>query len=127
VHLRLADREAPAHYAQTVPPAFAPPPGKLLVIALHQVFGGEELSAYAPAIVARTPHPYLALNPDDAAALSLPEGTLVRVVVGGVSHRLPVVWAPHLSRGVSGLPAGVPGLAGLTLPAWGQLEQGGAP
>jgi NADH-quinone oxidoreductase subunit G len=127
VRLRLPDGETPAHYAQAAPPAFAPPPGKLLVITLHHVFGSDELSMYATPIMARAPHPYLALNPDDAAALSLREGALARLVVGGTTHRLPVVLALALPRRVSGLPAGLPELAGLVLPAWGQIDQGGAP
>ncbi len=122
IRLHLADSTTSAHYAHLVPPGFAPPPGKLLVIALHQVFGGEELSIYSAPIVARAPRPYLALNPDDAAALSLPEGGLARLTVGGTTHRLPVILAPQLSRRVSGLPAALPGLADLTLPAWGHIE-----
>lgn len=126
VRLQLADSTTSAHYAHSAPPPFAPPPGKLLVIALHQVFGDEELSMYSAPILARAPRPYVALNADDALALSLRAGTVARLTVGGTIHRLPVVLAPQLSPRLCGLPP-LPGFAGLTLPAWGHIEPEGAP
>ena len=53
--------------------------------------------------------------------MMLTEGEEVEVRCAGGTFRLPVRIRPDLPRGVAGLPAGVPPLAGCGLPAWGKI------
>ncbi len=114
---------ARADYYQAVPDAFEARTGAWRTVALHHIFGGEELSAQAPAIAERAPAPYVALNPRDAAELSLAEGEVARVDMNGAALDLPVRHRPQLPRGVAGLPAGLPELAGVWWSAWARIER----
>ncbi|MEW6612652.1 MAG: NADH-quinone oxidoreductase subunit NuoG [Pseudomonadota bacterium] len=116
----------PAYFAD-VPPAFRRRPGEWLLVPLYHLFGSEELSALAPAVAERAPAPYLALNAADAAALGIGDGGLATVRLASGPQRLPVRIRPELPAGLAGLPLGLPGLVGITLPAWARIEGGQAP
>ncbi len=100
-------------------PGKAPPQGKVLVVPLYHVFGSEELSALAPGIARLSPAPYLALNPADAGNHGLQDTQPAGIVLNGREIRLPLRLDPSLPAGVAGMPAGLPGLPGITLPAVG--------
>ena len=131
-------------YFQNVPGGFKPCAGEWLLLPLHHVFGSEELSILAPAIAELSPQPYLALNPADASDLGLAAGDEVQLrltqrtdapadgltgtepMATAEIYRLPVRFKPELLHGTAGLPAGLPGLgvlAGIALPAWGELKK----
>ncbi len=100
-----------------------------------------------PGVAERAPQPYLAVNPEDAAALAgaalpasepgvpvatdapsarnpLPvvgEGETFELKLDGVVYRLPARLTTQLPRGVVGLPAGLPGMPFAALPAFGKL------
>jgi NADH-quinone oxidoreductase subunit G len=107
---------AKALYFDTVPPAFQPRSDKWLIIPLHHIFGSEELSILAPGIAERAPQPYLGLNPDDVTRLQVREGDELELCLGGTAWLV----------GLAGYPAGLPGLPGIALPAWGTLRPGKA-
>jgi NADH-quinone oxidoreductase subunit G len=67
------------------------------------------------------PQLYLGLNPADASYLHVKEGEQIQLVLDRVARRLPVRSMPELPKGVAGLPAGLPGLTGIVLPAWSEL------
>ena len=106
-----------------VPRPFAPVPGRLLVIPLHHIFGSEELSALAPAVAERAPEVYVALHPDDAAALGIAAGEFAEVALAGAAHTLPVRIRPLLARGTAGVPAGMGAWKGAALPAFGTVRK----
>jgi NADH-quinone oxidoreductase subunit G len=88
------------------------------------------LSVLAPAIAELAAKPYLALNPEDAAELCVAAGDSALLQLsrnGSVDHEmdyeLPVQLRAELRRGVAGLPAGLPGLTGIMLPAWGRVAR----
>ncbi|MFZ0241987.1 MAG: hypothetical protein WAL90_10110, partial [Desulfobacterales bacterium] len=66
----------------------------------------------------------LALHPQDAAGLSLVEGDPVTVTIGDVTLSLPVKLDPGLPESVAGLPAGLPRMPILSLPAYGTIAKG---
>jgi NADH-quinone oxidoreductase subunit G len=145
-----AGTQRPAYFSET-PPSFEPRPGEWLVVPLYHVFGSEELSMLTPGVAERAPQPYLAIHPQDAAALlgvALPagesgnatapnplpvvgEGETLILELNGTSSRLPVRLAPGFPRGLVGVPVGLPGLPffgsaggpppGGPLPGWGKL------
>lgn len=123
VRLITPDRAGTAAYYSQVPAAFKPRHDEFLVVPLHHIFGSEELSARAPAIAGRMPAPYLALHPDDAARVAVRAGETAALVLAGGTHHLPVVLRETLPYGVAGLPAGLPGLAGLDLPVWAVIAK----
>ncbi|MDD5035223.1 MAG: NADH-quinone oxidoreductase subunit NuoG [Methylococcaceae bacterium] len=84
---------------------------RLRLVPLYHVFGSEELSMLSPALAERTPNPYLALHPEDASALDLKEGDTVGIKLAGQQWRLPVLILPNLTRGLAGIPAGLPEMA----------------
>jgi NADH-quinone oxidoreductase subunit G len=81
---------------------------------MPQIFGSEPLSMASPGIAQRAPQPYLALNPQDAP---VDDGEAVEVQVNGGTLRLQVKLLPGMPGRMAGLPAGLPGLPTMTLPA----------
>lgn len=98
-----------------------PADGDWTLVALHHVFGSEELSMAAPAVARRAPRPYLALNAEDAAELQVTSGEQVEVAWEAGTLRLPVQLISSLPRKVAGIPVGLPGLPVLGLPAAGRI------
>jgi NADH-quinone oxidoreductase subunit G len=117
-------------YFGNIPPAFCQRADEWLLVPLHHVFGSEALSILAPAIAELAAEPYLALNPEDAAELGVAAGDSALLQLsryGGVDHEMdyeiPVQLRAELRRGMAGLPAGLPGLFGIMLPAWGRVAK----
>ncbi len=114
-------------YPDRIPEAFAPREGMWRLAPLHHIFGSEELSIRSPGVAERAPEPYLALCPEDAAAMGADgEGARVTADLGGVPRTLPVRIVPGLPRGTVGVPVGLPGMP--WLPAglrWISLRPGG--
>ena len=113
--------EAPSF--SDVPEAFAPRDGSWLLLPLFHIFGSEELSLHSEGVAERSPAPYLALNPQDAARLAAREGADVVVDLNGTPRRLPVKLISELPIGTAGLPQGLPELVGLDLPAWQRIRK----
>ena len=109
-------------YFKAVPSAFQPKAGEWLIVPLHHIFGSEELSRSAPAVMELAPQAYLALNPDDASQLQVQAGKEIMTNLAGQHYRLPVKIRPELPNGVAGIPVGVPPLEGIPLPAWSKLS-----
>jgi NADH-quinone oxidoreductase subunit G len=113
VRIIEADGRGQAFF-EAAPAALAPRPGEWLVVPLYHIFGSEELSRLAAAIVELAPGPYIALNPDDAAGF----GSEVEFL----GQRIPVRQAPDLPRGQAGVPAGTPPFTGMDLPMWSRIS-----
>jgi NADH-quinone oxidoreductase subunit G len=111
-------------YFAGIPPQRQPQPGVWQFVALHRIFGSEELSLLSPGVAERVPQPHLALHPKDAAGLGIGEGEPVTVTIGRASFELSVKLHPGLPRSVAGLPSGLPRLPVLGLPAFGTIVAG---
>lgn len=107
-----------APYFSGIPEAFQPRQGQWLVVPLYHIFGSEELSSWSPPIAELAAKPYVALNAADAAELQVCAGSEVEVLLPGLTIRVPVSISTETPKGVAGLPAGLPGLQGIHLPAW---------
>ena len=114
----------PPTYFTDIPPRGEPPQGGWQFVALHHIFGSEELSLLSPAVAERVPQPYLALHPEDAAGLGAGEDDPVTVTIGDVTFGLTVKLHSSLPRNVAGLPSGVTRLPVLSLPAFGTIVKG---
>jgi NADH-quinone oxidoreductase subunit G len=101
------DGSAGAYYTR-IPAACKPRAGQWLAVALHHIFGSEELSVLTPGVFELAPEPYLALNPDDAAGLGFGVGDEVDFSMDERLYRLPLRLLPTLPPGIVGLPAGLP-------------------
>ncbi|HTZ39025.1 MAG TPA: molybdopterin-dependent oxidoreductase, partial [Syntrophales bacterium] len=105
-------------YRRDIPSAFEAREGEWLAVPLWHVFGSEELSHLAPGIAAVSPQPYVAVNPGTDEKARFGEGRIVCIALGGRELRVPLKYEPSLPRGVVGLPAGLKGFTGITLPEW---------
>jgi NADH-quinone oxidoreductase subunit G len=105
-------------YFSDIPPAFAPREGEWLLLPMFHIFGSDELSLSAPGIAELAVKPHVAVN-----STALPEGAEVDVICAGTTLRLPVRLRPDLPQGVACLSAGLPPVAGITLPAWGKITR----
>ena len=112
----------PAYFSD-VPASFELRERELLIVPLYHIFGSDELSVLSPGIAEQSPQPYLALNPSTAANLQAGDGEAVEITLDGVAHSLPVKLSPALPEGTAGLPVGLPGPCGITLPAWSRVEK----
>ncbi len=123
--VRLIDPTAQVHstYFDQVPIAFAPSSDEWLLVPLYHIFGSEELSLSASGVAELAPKPYVALNAEDAKRLRVEAGEQVTIQLDGVSYSLPAKIKAELPRGIAGLPVGLPGFAGIGLPARGVLER----
>lgn len=110
-----------------MPPPYRPRADEWLLVPLQHVFGSDELSMLSPPIAQLAPAPYLAMNPDDAAALGLAEGQSAQLLQGDIAWRVAIRLEPALQRGVAGVPVGLPGVPMLDLPASGRITAGGTP
>jgi NADH-quinone oxidoreductase subunit G len=101
------------------PPAFQRREGEWLVVPLFHIFGSEELTHWAPAIMSLAPAPYVALPQSAGFA----DGETLEVIVDGAAMQLPAAILPTLPEGVAGLPAGLPQTEGLVLPSWAAIAR----
>lgn len=122
--LRLIEPEDAdaAPYFTEIPQAFTPREKEWFIVALHQIFGSEELSALAPGIKENSPGMYLGLNPEDADNLGVREGREVEVTMTDKAHAVKVMLVKGLPRGVAGFPTGMPGFPYVELPCWGTIK-----
>ena len=104
-------------FTDDIPAAFSQRKNELLVVGLHHIFGSEELSSLSAAVGERAPEPYIAVNPEDAEALQVGDGTPVAVEINGATYQHPARLMASLAKGLVGVPVGV-GCSGAELPVW---------
>jgi len=107
-------------YFNGVPEAFKPSQDRLWVVALHHIFGSDELSARAKAVAHRIPKPYVLINASDAKNLNIEEGSAMNFEVEKQAYSLPVKISSEMPIGVAGIPYGLTSYS--ELPAWGVLR-----
>jgi NADH-quinone oxidoreductase subunit G len=112
-------------YARDVPPPFAPREHEWLILPQYELFGSEELSALAPAILERSGRVRIALNAQDAATLSVADGETVAVALAPAAVHAKVSIHPALPHGIAALSTGARGFAGTALPAFARLSRVG--
>ncbi len=127
--VRLLDE--PAHGGELAP--VAPPPssatadGEFTLVALHHIFGSEDLSMYAPGIAQRAPGAFIGLNEEDADRLGAREGDWLELWLPWMDARVRCALVPSLVTGTAGIPAGLPGLPYISLPARARLARAEEP
>jgi NADH-quinone oxidoreductase subunit G len=107
-------------YFSEVPAVFrADAEGWLLVPCFH-IFGSEELSRLAPGIAELMPRAFIALNATDGLRMGIKPGELMKVSIGSSVYELELSLRPDVPRGVALIPAGIPPIDGIPLPARGK-------
>ena len=119
--MRLIEPKKTANLFAEVPEKFERKAGKFLVVALHHIFGSEELSARSNAVSKRVPKPNLLVHVDDAKELNISFSKEVAIDIGGQKYNLEVKLSSQIQRGAAGLPQGLPGMSYSNLPEWGSL------
>ena len=108
-------------YFMGVPEPFKPLEDHLWVVALHHIFGSDELSAQAKAISQRVPKPYVMINTQDAVQLNMQEGSMLKFEIEKHDYVLPVKICSEMPVGLAGIPYGLTSYS--ELPAWGILKK----
>ena len=111
-----------AKYFTAIPDIYKPIDGQLWAVAVHHIFGSEELSAKSKSVAERIPDAYVLLNTEEASSKQLREGDSLSFQIDGQDYELPVKTSEHLPKGVIGFPVGMPALAFSDLPAWAILK-----
>lgn len=114
--------DAEAKYFTDLPEVFIPLKDHLWMVAIHHIFGSEELSARGKAVAKRVPENYVLINVEDARELGLSSGSVLSFDVNRQPYRLPVQISSSLPKGLAGMPYGLPGLPFIDLPAWAILK-----
>lgn len=109
-------------YFTDLPAGFRPLQHHLWMVALHHIFGSEELSARGKAVATRVPDHYVSINSADAGELKLSAGSILEFEVDRHTYALPIAINDSLPKGMAGLPYGLPGLPFIDLPAWAILK-----
>ncbi|MEX2233728.1 MAG: NADH-quinone oxidoreductase subunit NuoG [Cyclobacteriaceae bacterium] len=122
--LRLIEPQTSAapKYFTDLPEIFIPLQDHLWMVALHHIFGSEELSARGAAVAKRVPKSYVIVNVQDARELNLQPGGLLNFEVNRQAYQLPVQISASIPKGIAGMPYGLPGLPFIDLPAWAILK-----
>ncbi len=110
-------------YFTNMPEPFESRESEWLVIPIYHVFGSEELSMAAPGIAEIASSPYLGISVDDAETLNLMEGEIVEVALDKTAKLIPTRVLANLSKGVTALTVGLPGLGYIDLPVWGRFNR----
>ena len=109
-------------YFTAIPDFYKAIDGQLWAVAVHHIFGSEELSAKGNALSQRVPRPYVLLHPQEASSRNVADGQNLSFQIEGTDYELPVTLSEHLPKGVIGFPSGLPGMAFSDLPAWAILR-----
>jgi NADH-quinone oxidoreductase subunit G len=126
VRLIEPSQESVWKYFSAPPSQFKARPDEWLLVPIFHIFGSEELSRHAQGIAQLLPRPYVALNPVEASLLGAKPGEQIKVALEDALFELEVTLRADLPRGVAGLPAGLPPLDGVMLPAFCKLAPTGA-
>ncbi len=102
--------EGSLDYFGNIPAAFTAEENHWRVAPYYHLFGSEEMSQRSSVIQQRMPEPYVMVNPSDAAALGVNQGTQVEFTCAGQTLTLPVRLSETLDKGQVGLPLGLPGI-----------------
>ena len=114
------------NYFPEIPQVFRPDADGWLLTPCFHIFGSEELSRLAPGISELAPRAFIALNTTDGARIGVKPGELMRVSIGNSVYELELLMRPDVPRGVALLPAGIPPIDGISLPARGALTPAAA-
>ena len=100
--------EADPQYFTKVPAPAGHKAKEWTVVPLYHIFGSEEWSMLSPAIAELAPQPYLALNSEDMKHLKVAEEDMVTLIWNEERLSLPVKREDSLTKGIAGLPFGLP-------------------
>ncbi len=122
--LRLIEPDAtkPPCRFTSIPRPFQPSTLRWLLLPLPMLFGSEELSNRAPAVVERMADPFLSLHPSDGDLLHLEDGMAIELRVQDVTYRLAVHLDLSTPSGTAGLSI-VHDAVRMRLPAWVNLHE----
>jgi NADH-quinone oxidoreductase subunit G len=109
-------------YYKNIPDAFKPKAGEWLVAPLYHIHGSEELSVLAPGIAEAAPHPYLVINPGDAARIDAIDGSMVQLTIATKKQRYSVRISAEVPMGIAGVFTGPEASRVLAPSVYGRIE-----
>ncbi len=125
--VRLIGPAAPGAitFFSAIPSSFTPGRDAVLFVPTRHIFGSDELSSLSPGIAELSPKPYVGLSSGLMQDRNLTEGDQVTVEMNGISMTVPARRVPGLAPGIATLPADLPGMQCMNLPATGLILKTG--
>ncbi len=119
--VRLIKATGQQEYYTDVPAGFERRDHQYLLAPVHSIFGTEELSRLAPAVVEASGPPELILSEHDAARLHVRTGDHIRIKANDIGLELAVAIQSGMPEGVAGVPAEL--IPESDLPEWSELSK----
>lgn len=123
--IRLIDNKTKQSipYFEPVVPSITMKKGAWLIVPVYMIFGSEELSSIAPAIVERIPKPFVLMNRNNAKGIVINESGLLTLQIGQKKIKVSLKYDESLPPGIVGLSVYLPGMDYIQLPEFGKLSQ----
>lgn len=113
--IRLFDSTSGGNWFNKIPEKTNPKEREFVSVPIHHIFGGEELSVFSPPLAERVPEPYVAMNKEQATAMSLANNDEVEISQADNTCQVKVKGFDEFSKGVIGIPQGLPGVPRMEL------------
>jgi NADH-quinone oxidoreductase subunit G len=111
-----------AKYFTAIPDIYKSIDGQLWAVAIHHIFGSEEMSAKSKSVAERIPQAYVLLNTEEASTKQIREAENLSFQIDGQDYDLPVKLSDKMPKGAIGFPVGLPNVPFSDLPAWAMLK-----
>jgi NADH-quinone oxidoreductase subunit G len=96
--------------------------GEWLFVPVYRIFGSEELSSLAPAIIERIAEPFILLNYKDIIELKLSENQKIKIEISGKEIEVNVKADPNVKQGTAGVFTALTGMPFMALPVAGGMK-----
>ncbi|MGE5680184.1 MAG: NADH-quinone oxidoreductase subunit NuoG [Bacillota bacterium] len=111
-----------ATFFSRIPEAFKMRDGEWFTVPVYHIFGSEEMSVNAPGIAELTPKPYIMISVEDAGTMGITSEKSVEIEVSGKGYTLPAKLNIGLTRGIIGIPKGLPGMPEVATGSWIKMK-----
>lgn len=121
IRLFEADKNMPVSFFEPSDDKKSPKQGEHWIIPVYRIFGSEELSSKAKAVIERIPEPYILINEKDITGSDNHENKLATVEISGKKVEVKIKIDPDIPSGIAGLTVNLPGMPYLNLPCSGKI------
>jgi NADH-quinone oxidoreductase subunit G len=94
-----------------------------LIVPVHQIFGGDELSSVSPSIVQRIHEPFVLMNQKDADTISANDGDYAQCEILEITIKVKIKINNSIQQGMAGLSVNLPLMPFIDLPGKGRFHK----
>ncbi len=108
-------------FYEIIPRASEVQKGKLLIVPVYQIFGGDELSSVSPSLAQRIQEPFVYMNQEDANIIGASDGDLIQLEILKSKLIVNLKIEKSMQNGMAGLSVNLPGMQFIDLPGHGKF------